>query len=181
MIKRSCRSSLCETLYGLFSVGHSGAIDEHRGEIVTAPPPSPDVAADEAEFIAALRRLKVWSGLSYRQLERRAAEAGRVLPYSTASTALGRRSLPREELLVAFVLACGLDDDEAASWVAVRKRIAVGGRVAATEPRAARRRPRRRPAIGWAAVALSLALAGGTTLSMMAGEEVETVQATVGK
>lgn len=180
MIKRSCRSSLCETLYGLFSVGHSGAIDEHRGENVTAPPPSPDVATDEAEFIAALRRLKAWSGLSYRQLERRAAEAGRVLPYSTASTALGRKSLPREELLVAFVLACGLDDDEAASWVAVRKRIAVGGRVTATEPRAVRR-PRWRPALGWAAVALSLALAGGTTLTMKAGEEVETVQAVVGK
>ncbi|WP_329095943.1 hypothetical protein OG979_14090 [Actinomadura citrea] len=147
---------------------------------MTAPPPSPDVATDEAEFIAALRRLKAWSGLSYRQLERRAAAAGRVLPYSTASTALGRKSLPREELLVAFVLACGLDDDEAASWVAVRKRIAVGGRVTATEPRAARR-PRWRPALGWAAVALSLALAGGTTLTMKAGEEVETVQAVVVK
>ncbi|SNS26471.1 hypothetical protein SAMN06265355_113246 [Actinomadura mexicana] len=138
------------------------------------------MATDQAEFIAALRRLKAWSGLSYRQLERRAAEAGRVLPYSTASTALGRKSLPREELLVAFVLACGLDDDEAASWVAARKRIAVGGPVTAIEPRAARR-PRWRPAIGWAAVALSLALAGGTTLSMKAGEEVETVQAIVGK
>jgi hypothetical protein len=138
------------------------------------------VATDEAEFIAALRRLKAWSGLSYRQLERRAAEAGRVLPYSTASTALGRKSLPREELLVAFVLACGLDDDEAASWAAVRKRIAVGGHVTATEPRAPRR-PWWRPAVGWAAVALSLALAGGATLSMEVGEEVETVQATVGK
>lgn len=138
------------------------------------------MATDEAEFIAALRRLKAWSGLSYRQLERRAAEAGRVLPYSTASTALGRKSLPREELLVAFVLACGLDDDEAASWAAVRKRIAVGGHVTATEPRAPRR-PWWRPAVGWAAVALSLALAGGATLSMEVGEEVETVQATVGK
>ncbi len=138
------------------------------------------MAADEAEFVAALRRLKAWSGLSYRQLERRAAEAGRVLPYSTASTALGRETLPREELLVAFVLACGLDDDEAAAWVAARKRIAVGDRVTATEPRTARRR-RWRPAIGWAAVALSLVLAGGTTLSMHVGEEVETVQSSVGR
>ncbi|MEV3926765.1 helix-turn-helix domain-containing protein [Actinomadura coerulea] len=171
---------MCETLYGLFSVGHSGSIDEHRGEIVTAPPPSPDVAADEAEFVAALRRLKAWSGLSYRQLERRAADAGRVLPYSTASTALGRKTLPREELLVAFVLACGLDDEEAASWVAVRKRIAVGQPVTATEPRAARR-PRWRPAFGFAAVALSLALAGSATLPMNVGEEVEAVHTTVGR
>ncbi|SFN32321.1 hypothetical protein SAMN04489713_1011153 [Actinomadura madurae] len=167
-------------MYGLVSVGHSGAINEHRGEIVTAPPPSPAAACDEAEFIAALRRLKAWSGLSYRQLERRAADAGRVLPYSTASTALGRTTLPREELLVAFVLACGLDDGEAASWVAARKRIAVGGQVTATGPRAARR-PRWRSAIGLAAVALSLALAGGTTLPVQDVEEVETVQATVGK
>ncbi|MES9601851.1 hypothetical protein [Actinomadura sp. NPDC000929] len=147
---------------------------------MSAPPPSPDVATDEAEFVAAMRRLKAWSGLSYRQLERRAAEAGRVLPYSTASTALGRKTLPREELLVAFVLACGLDDEEVASWVAVRKRIAVGERVSVPEPRAVRR-PRWRPAIGWAAVMLSLALAGGTTLSMKASEEVEAVQVTVGR
>ncbi|WP_433473826.1 hypothetical protein ACQPZP_34235 [Spirillospora sp. CA-142024] len=82
-------------------------------------------------------------------------------------------------MLVAFVLGCGLDDDEAASWAAVRQRIAFGGCVTAAEPRA--RSPRWRPAVGWAAVSLSLALTGGATLCMKADEVVETIQTIVGK
>ncbi|MEV4073838.1 helix-turn-helix domain-containing protein [Nonomuraea fuscirosea] len=80
------------------------------------PPPSPAGAADAAAFMAELRRLKTWSGLSFRQLDRRAAAAGDTLPYSTASTMLGRDRLPRPELLVAFVKACGVEGDELRVW-----------------------------------------------------------------
>ncbi|MGI5197863.1 hypothetical protein ACQEVY_30250 [Streptomyces sp. CA-288835] len=92
--------------------------------MTTAPPTPPDT--DPAAFVAALRRLKAWSGLSYRQLERRATEAGHTLPYSTAATMLGRERLPREELLVAFVTACGLREDEAEAWADARTTIACG-------------------------------------------------------
>ncbi|MFE9643658.1 hypothetical protein ACFYO0_05805 [Streptomyces sp. NPDC006365] len=92
--------------------------------MTTAPPTPPDT--DPAAFMAALRRLKAWSGLSYRQLERRATEAGHTLPYSTAATMLGRERLPREELVVAFVTACGLWDDEAEAWADARTTIACG-------------------------------------------------------
>src|SRR5690606_22321811 len=92
------------------------------------PPPSPEAATDEAAFMAGLRRLKDWSGLSFRQLERRASAAGDVLPYSTASTMLGRDRLPREELLVAFVRACGLGGVDVLRWGSVRAEVlAVAG------------------------------------------------------
>ncbi|WP_328438403.1 hypothetical protein OHA71_16780 [Streptomyces sp. NBC_00444] len=92
--------------------------------MTTAPPTPPDT--DAAAFVAALRRLKAWSGLSYRRLERRAADAGHTLPYSTAATMLGRERLPRAELVAAFVSACGLRGAEAEAWVDARSRIACG-------------------------------------------------------
>ncbi|NEA00807.1 hypothetical protein G3I28_15960, partial [Streptomyces sp. SID10116] len=75
-------------------------------------PPAPPHAASpaaEAAFMAELRRLKAWSGLSYREVERAAAAAGEVLPYSTAATMLRKDRLPREAVLVAYLVACGVD------------------------------------------------------------------------
>ncbi|MEU6124389.1 hypothetical protein [Streptomyces sp. NPDC047123] len=114
----------------------------------TPPPTPPDT--DAAAFVAALRRLKAWSGLSYRQLERRAAAAGHVLPYSTAATLLGKDRLPRREVVVAFVAACGLEADEARAWPAAHLSIACGDTPAAwvraeIRPAAARRPPDSRP------------------------------------
>ncbi|MDO0936846.1 hypothetical protein QQY66_35935 [Streptomyces sp. DG2A-72] len=92
--------------------------------MTTAPPTPPDT--DAAAFVAALRRLKAWSGLSYRRLESRAADAGHALPYSTAATMLGRERLPRAELVAAFVAACGVRGAEAEAWADARSRIACG-------------------------------------------------------
>lgn len=83
-----------------------------------------------AEFVTQLRRLKAWSGLTYRQLERRAAERGDVLPPSTVATALKRESLPRTELVRALVTACGGDEDTVERWVAARRRLAAGEEMA---------------------------------------------------
>ena len=71
-------------------------------------PPDPRRSASAAEFVTEMRRLRAWSGLTFRQLERNAAEAGDVLPHSTLVDALRRDRLPREDLLRAFVRACGL-------------------------------------------------------------------------
>ncbi|MEV4753921.1 helix-turn-helix transcriptional regulator [Micromonospora sp. NPDC049559] len=87
--------------------------------------PGPDEAGSPAEFVAALRGLKEWSGLTYRQLQRRADEAGGVLPHSTLAAVLNRSTMPREELVATFVRACGGDDAAVATWLAVRRRIAV--------------------------------------------------------
>lgn len=87
--------------------------------------PDAEVVMNAAELVAAMRRLKCWSGLSYRQLESRAAACGLVLPRSTLTNALHRETLPRADLLATFVQACGCREAEAARWVAARQRLAV--------------------------------------------------------
>lgn len=84
----------------------------------------PRTARTAAEFVDLLRRLKAHAGLTYRQLEQRAAEAGEMLPRSTAATMLGRSSLPRAELVTALVRACGGTAAEAATWVGISRSLA---------------------------------------------------------
>ncbi|MEU5343412.1 helix-turn-helix domain-containing protein [Streptomyces sp. NPDC020766] len=87
------------------------------------PRPTPQEPRNTAEFAARLRRLKDRSGLSYRQLEERAAERGEVLPRSTLADVLRHDVLPRPEMLTAFLNACGAGH-EAEAWLAARNRIA---------------------------------------------------------
>lgn len=87
--------------------------------------PNPHEAHTAAEFVAQLRGLRAWSGLTYRQLARRAMERGEVLPPSTVAAALNRETLPRTDLVRALVRACGGDDDTVEVWVSTRRRLAV--------------------------------------------------------
>ncbi len=87
--------------------------------------PRPDDVKNAAQLVAVMRQLRKWADVSYRELERRAGAAGNVLPRATLSGALSRQELPREELLAAFVRACGGDESTVAAWVEVRKRLAV--------------------------------------------------------
>ncbi len=140
-------------------------------------PPSPTTATDEATFVAELRRLKSWSGLSFRQLERHAAALGETLPYSTVATMLGRNRLPREDLLVTFVKACGLDEHEVQRWAMVRAAIAYGIPEVSICVPPRRLRSRWRRAIVAAAVVLAFvsgaAVAGGSVNETI--DEQETV------
>ncbi|WP_219519014.1 helix-turn-helix domain-containing protein [Nonomuraea ceibae] len=165
---------------------------------VTAPPSPADVT-DEAAFVAGLRALKTWSGLSFRQLERRAAAAGDTLPASTASGMLGRVRLPREEVLVAFVRACGLGEEDVRAWARVRAQLTtapaptsapapgesavpwVDGEPEVGGTGRAKRAGRR--ARGWgrtvaAVAALVAAFAGGAALVAGAGQVSDEVQET---
>ncbi|MFG2354331.1 hypothetical protein [Streptomyces sp. NPDC048521] len=76
-----------------------------------------------ADLNAELRELKARSRLTYRQLEERAALQGELLPRSTLADVLRNGSLPRQELLVAYVRACG-EGDYVDEWLAARKRAA---------------------------------------------------------
>ncbi|MGW7362503.1 helix-turn-helix domain-containing protein [Streptomyces sp. NPDC054841] len=87
--------------------------------------PRPHDAGNSAQFVAVMRQLRQWAHLSYRELERRAGAAGDVLPRATLAGVLSRQELPREELLAAFVRACGGDEPTVEAWVGVRKRLAV--------------------------------------------------------
>lgn len=72
-----------------------------------------------------MRQLRSWADLSYRQLERRASDAGDALPRATVSGVLAREDLPREELLTAFVRACGVDAAAVDTWLQARRRLAM--------------------------------------------------------
>ncbi|MYS81137.1 XRE family transcriptional regulator [Embleya scabrispora] len=76
--------------------------------------------------MAALRELREWSALTYRQLAAKAEASGHVLPASTVAAALGRGTLPRADLVEALVFACGLDAEAAARWLTVREDLAAG-------------------------------------------------------
>ncbi|MFH9658750.1 RICIN domain-containing protein [Streptomyces sp. NPDC017248] len=76
-----------------------------------------------ADLNAALCELKARSRLTYRQLEERAAEKGEPLPRSTLADVLRNGSLPRQELLTAFVRACG-EGGYVDEWLAARQRAA---------------------------------------------------------
>ncbi|MGP4001683.1 helix-turn-helix domain-containing protein [Streptomyces sp. 8N706] len=86
----------------------------------------PDEARDAAEFVAMLRSLKERSGLTFRQLEERAAGHGDVLARSTVADVLRRQTLPRGELVAALVRACG-DGARLDAWLAARERLDAGG------------------------------------------------------
>ncbi|MFJ7072250.1 XRE family transcriptional regulator [Streptomyces sp. NPDC098781] len=88
---------------------------------------------DAAGFIAAMKRLKARSGLTYRELEERAARRGDVLARSTLADILRRTSMPRPEVLAAFVRACG-DGARLDAWLATRDRLAAAHTVEASVP-----------------------------------------------
>ncbi|MEV7194500.1 helix-turn-helix domain-containing protein [Streptomyces sp. NPDC093510] len=90
----------------------------------SARAPQPAQADTPAEFAAALRTLRTWSGLTYRQLESKATAHGDALPASTIATTLGRITLPRERFVEVFTRACGLGDEEVRRWLEVRRRLA---------------------------------------------------------
>ncbi|MET7905620.1 hypothetical protein ABZS86_30840 [Streptomyces sp. NPDC005355] len=85
----------------------------------------PHSAGNAAEFVALMRELKESSGLTYRQLEKRAAERGEVLARSTLADALRQDALPRTETLMTFLRACG-EERRAGEWLEARNDIAAG-------------------------------------------------------
>ncbi|NEC33812.1 XRE family transcriptional regulator [Streptomyces rubrogriseus] len=90
----------------------------------TTEAPGPERASTPAEYTLALRALRIWSGLTYRQLEGKANAHRDALPASTIATTLGRATLPRERFVDAFIRACGLGEEEVDRWLRARQRIA---------------------------------------------------------
>ncbi|MGW4897298.1 XRE family transcriptional regulator [Kitasatospora sp. NPDC004240] len=76
-----------------------------------------------SELLEAMRELKDHSGLTFRQIEDRAAANGEVLARSTLADTLRRPGLPKPEVLAAFVRACE-DGARVDEWLAARQRIA---------------------------------------------------------
>jgi hypothetical protein len=151
---------------------------------MTETQPQPESAGSSAELVTLMQQLRQWAGLSYRQLERRAEQAGDALPRATLAGALSRSDLPRPDLLAAYVRACGCDADTVNAWLEARRRIAVGAAaeqssdpveepvapVASPEPAPAAARPgskRRRVVVATASTAVAALLAGAFTLHQL--------------
>ncbi|MFI0982296.1 RICIN domain-containing protein [Streptomyces sp. NPDC021093] len=98
------------------------------------PEPVPRAVRTAAEFIEGLHALKEWSGLTYRELTARADAVGDVLPRSTVANMLARTTVPREELVAAYVRACGCGPSVVEEWLAVRKELAGRGERVEPEP-----------------------------------------------
>ncbi|TDD73316.1 helix-turn-helix domain-containing protein, partial [Actinomadura rubrisoli] len=84
--------------------------------------PQPDDAGSPAEFLSLLRRLQQWSGLSLPELEERVWSTGVLIPAGLAGL-LGGEVLPRREVLLSFVTACGLVPEEREKWMAAHARV----------------------------------------------------------
>jgi outer membrane protein OmpA-like peptidoglycan-associated protein/DNA-binding XRE family transcriptional regulator len=90
------------------------------GRTVPGPPPArppvpvPGELTSAAQFVAMLKRLRVWADTP--SLAELSKLGGGHLPTSTVSDMLNNDRLPRLDLTQAFVRACGLDDDQADAW-----------------------------------------------------------------
>ncbi|MFE0426464.1 hypothetical protein [Streptomyces sp. NPDC058953] len=113
----------------------------------------PDPVSTPEELVARMRRLKDGSGLTYRQIAARAREAGDFLPSSTAAGALARGTLPRAELLAAFVRACTGDEEAVREWARVRDDVAALARRVPPAPAPVAGAVAARPGAGGAASA----------------------------
>lgn len=97
-------------------------------------PPIPEGAADPGAFMARLRELRTWSQRSLRDFEQQAAQNGHWLPRASLSDALRRDTLPKPELLDAFLAACGLPKRDRERWTRVHDQLRNGQHPAPTTP-----------------------------------------------
>ena len=91
-----------------------------------AKAPDPRETGTPTAFVLHMQALKDRSGFTYRQLAARAEERGDVLPASTLASSLGRRSLPRAEVVTAFVRACGGGPADVEQWLLAYRAVADG-------------------------------------------------------
>jgi hypothetical protein len=84
--------------------------------------PRPDGVRTPAEFVAVMRDLQRWSGLTLQELEARTAIAPVLFPGGLVSL-LGGSSLPRRELVSAFISACGCVPEVQAEWMLAHARV----------------------------------------------------------
>ncbi|MBC6463581.1 RICIN domain-containing protein [Actinomadura sp. HBU206391] len=78
------------------------------------------------EFVALMRRLQQWSGLTIHELESRATADGDRLPTGRLTVLLDHDILPPKEMVAAFVRACGCSPAVQREWIRIHDRIAAG-------------------------------------------------------
>ncbi|HEY8482461.1 MAG TPA: hypothetical protein VIL71_21765 [Spirillospora sp.] len=87
--------------------------------------PVPVGARTPAEFLAVMRELQRWSGLSLDELEARTANVPVFVP-GGLNALLAGDALPPRELVSAFIGACGCVPEVQAEWMSAYERVATG-------------------------------------------------------
>lgn len=97
----------------------------------------PTAARTAEEFALCMRLLRARAGQpSLRDLEQRARRRGRRLPRSSVSDALSGMRLPRRELMLGLIQACGIDPAADTRWLRTWERLAGPGGPDAAPPAA---------------------------------------------
>jgi transcriptional regulator with XRE-family HTH domain len=81
------------------------------------PPPDPSTASTAADYNDALKRLREWSGMTYRQIEEITQHYPRRVAPSTLCAAFTRGTLPARDLVESFLRAIELDDEQQRGWL----------------------------------------------------------------
>lgn len=102
--------------------------------------------ASAAGLVQLLNDLRTEADLSIREISRRSRHTGQSLPATTVWDMLSRQTLPRGDVLRAYLTACGVDDHD--DWLAARARLARRARPDTVQAAAAAT-PRQLPSAGY--------------------------------
>ena len=79
--------------------------------------PDPGAATTVEDFVAMLKLLRTWAGdPSLAELNKRSGGLGSLPPSTVSDMLRNQHRLPRLDLVLGFVLACGLNEDQATAW-----------------------------------------------------------------
>ncbi|KAB1917335.1 helix-turn-helix domain-containing protein [Micromonospora noduli] len=96
-------------------------------------PPDPTEASTKIEYNDALKKLREWSGMTFRRIAEISEAYPRRVPASTLCNAFQRGTLPARGLTESFLQAVGLDEAQRATWLKTWDDIDAG-RPVKTEP-----------------------------------------------
>jgi hypothetical protein len=86
--------------------------------------PNPLTVTTPAEFVAALRQYRAWSGNP--SLRTMAQRAEQIVVHSTMHAAMNAEALPRLEVVKAIIIGCDGSEDDLRAFVTAWRRIATG-------------------------------------------------------
>ncbi len=81
-----------------------------------APVPRPGEATSAPQLVDMMKHLRMWAGSPSLNKLNKLAGGHNLLPTSTVNDMLHSERLPRLDLMLTFVRACGLDDDQVTAW-----------------------------------------------------------------
>lgn len=105
-------------IHAMLAVEKRAVRKESPKQAGMAPPDLTHVGS-KVEYNDALKKLREWSGMSFKQIGQISQNYPRPAPASTLCTALQRGTLPARSLTESFLQAVGLDEVQRSAWLKV--------------------------------------------------------------